>query len=442
MGNLFKRATLAVALMLCAACTTSQVEVPGLAGPSELALSIRVAAIPDSISQDGASQSSIVVTAFDSKGKACGSLPVRLDMSVGGSIQDFGTLSARTIVTGSNGQASAVYTAPAAPPPSSGGSGTMVTIVATPSSSVSCGSTPAAANFDAVNPQLVSIRLVPPGVILPPAGTPTAAFVVTPTPVTVNTPALFDGSTSTPGSGAISIASYNWDFGDGSSGSGKTVTHSFSSAKTYNVSLTVTNDRGLSATAVQAVTPQTATSAGLAADFKFSPDKAVPNQPVTFDASISVVPPGDSITDYAWSFGDDTNLIHTSSPLIQHTYFVASNGSYTVVLTITDRFGNTAVSKPASIPVTGVGKPASAKFVMNPDPAAVGGPVTFDASASGPGAGGGNVVNYQWDFGDGTTGTGVSAVHTYLVAGSKTVGLTVVTDQGNTGNVTHILQVF
>jgi PKD repeat protein len=279
-------------------------------------------------------------------------------------------------------------------------------------------------------------------VILPPAGTPTANFVVTPAPVTVNTPALFDGSTSTPGSGATSITSYSWDFGDGSSGSGKTVSHSFNTAKTYNVTLTVTNDRGLSGSAVQAVTPQTATSAGLAADFKFSPDKAVPNQPVLFDASLSVVPPGDSITDYAWSFGDSPDLVHSTSALIQHTYFVASNGSYTIVLTVTDRFGNTAVSKPALIQVTGVGKPASAKFTMNPDPTSVGVPVTFDASASGPGAGGGNVVNYQWDFGDGTVGTGVSAVHSYLTAGSKTVGLTVVTDQGNTGNVTHILLVF
>jgi PKD repeat protein len=363
-------------------------------------------------------------------------------MSVGGSIQDFGTLSARTIVTGSNGQASAVYTAPAAPPPSAGGSGNTVTIVATPSSSVSCGTTPAVSNFEAANQQLASIRLVPPGVILPPAGTPTARFVVTPTPVTVNTPALFDGSTSTPGTGATSITSYSWDFGDGSSGSGKTVSHSFSTAKTYNVTLTVTNDRGLSGSAVQTVTPQTATSAGLAADFKFSPDKAVPNQPVTFDASISVVPPGDSISDYAWSFGDATDVIHTTSPLIQHTYFVASNGSYTVVLTITDRFGNTAVSKPASIPVTGVGKPALASFFMNPDPASTGAPVTFDATASGPGAGGGNVVNYQWDFGDGSQGTGVTTTHTYTTAGSKNVGLTVVTDQGNTGNVTHILLVF
>ncbi len=438
MGQLFRRYTALAALALSVACSTSQTQIPGVGGPSELALSIKINAIPDSISQDGASQSSIIVTSNDSNGKPCGSLPVRLDMAVGGQIQDFGTLSARTVVTGSNGQASAVYTAPAPPPPLAGGSGTTVTIVATPSSSVSCGSTPAATNFDAVNRQIASIRLVPPGVILAPAGSPTAKFVVTPTPVTVNTPALFDASTSTPGTASNAIASYGWDFGDGSLGSGKTVSHAFNTAKTYNVTLTVMNDRGLSGSAVQAVTPQTATSAGLSADFKFSPDKAVPNQPVVFDASISLVPPGDSISDYAWSFGDATQMIHTTSPLIDHTYFVASNGTFNIVLTITDRFGNTS-SKAGSISVTGVGSPALACFGAAPNPTAVNVLVTFDGSCSGPGVGGGNVVNYQWDFGDGTTGTGVSATHAYASAGAKTVGLTVTTDKGNTGNVTHIV---
>ncbi len=43
------------------------------------------------------------------------SLPLRLDMVVDGVAQDYGTLSARSIVTNSDGVATAVYTAPPSP---------------------------------------------------------------------------------------------------------------------------------------------------------------------------------------------------------------------------------------------------------------------------------------------------------------------------------------
>ena len=87
-------------------CTVHQTEAPGLSGPSGLALTIRVAALPDSISQDGGSQSSIQVTAIGPDGQPKSGLPLRMDMMVEGKPQDFGTLSGRTIVTNSSGVAS------------------------------------------------------------------------------------------------------------------------------------------------------------------------------------------------------------------------------------------------------------------------------------------------------------------------------------------------
>src|SRR5438046_2448568 len=101
------KARLFTALMLAAltvaGCTVHQSEAPGLSGPSGLALTIRVSASPDSISQDGGSQSSVQVTAIGANGQPKTALPLRMDMFVGGVGQDYGTLSARTIVTNSSG---------------------------------------------------------------------------------------------------------------------------------------------------------------------------------------------------------------------------------------------------------------------------------------------------------------------------------------------------
>ena len=432
MGKLIRTLT-AATLLLSAACTTSQQTTPPLSGPSEFAQSLRVTATPDSISKDGASQSAIAVNAFDINGKGIPGLALRIDMAVSGSVVDYGTLSARTIVTNSNGQASTVYTAPP-PSPLDGGYGNVVTIVATPTST----------NFDTVTPQLATIRLVPTGVILAPAGSPTAAFTTSPSTVTVNVPIVFDGSTSKPGTGASTITSYSWNFGDGTSGTGKTVSHAFRSDDTFTVTLTVTNDRGLSASTSSPVSPA---ASKLAADFTVSPAAAVPNQPSTFDASTSVVPLGARIMDYSWSFGDGPQVFHSSSPIIQHTYAVSSTSTYTTTLTITDNFGNTAV-KTKDVSVTGVGQPALAAFTITPSPATVGQVVTFDSYLSRVGAGGGRIVNEQWDFGDGTGILGVGGpdggtvvTHTYAKSGTFTITLTITTDFGNTGSVSHTLLV-
>src|SRR5438552_10260282 len=289
MGNRFTVAlTFLVALAFSAACGVHQTEAPALSGPSELAMSVLPTAIPDSISQDGASQSSITVFVRDSNARPMQGLAIRLEMAVGGTVQDFGTLSSRTIVTGSDGKAFAIYTAPPAPPPSVGGSSTFVQIIVRPIGTNAQVSSPPAG--PASIPFSVDIRLVPPGVILAPAGAPTARFDLSPTPVVTAVPVTFDASNSTPGTGATSIASYAWTFGDGTSGTGRTVTHTFTTAATFNVTLTVTNDRGLPASSTVPVTVG-AGAAGAAtfptATFSTSPSAPGVAETVFFDASTS-----------------------------------------------------------------------------------------------------------------------------------------------------------
>jgi hypothetical protein len=99
--------------------------------------------------------------------------------------------------------------------------------------------------------------------------------------------------------------------------------------------------------------------------------------------------------------------------------------------------GNCAPSgAPVSVPA---GVPLPYDPPTGGDPVAVPGgpyagfvnvPITFDGSGSYDSDASDAIVSFDWDFGDGTTGTGAVTQHTYAVAGSYTVSLTVVDDEG------------
>ncbi|WP_226022986.1 ThuA domain-containing protein [Halomicrobium salinisoli] len=81
---------------------------------------------------------------------------------------------------------------------------------------------------------------------------PTAEFTPSSTSVAPGDAVTFDASGSSDSDG--SIESYEWTFGDGSSATGQSVEHSYGSAGEYDVTLTVTDDAGATATAMQTIT--------------------------------------------------------------------------------------------------------------------------------------------------------------------------------------------
>jgi probable HAF family extracellular repeat protein len=148
---------------------------------------------------------------------------------------------------------------------------------------------------------------------------PSAVFTATPT---TGRTVQFDGSLSNAWDGVIE--SYDWDFGDGTTGSGVAPLHTFAADGTYDVTMKVTNDDGLWQTLTLSVVV------------------AAPNQPpnaiFTVTATdLSIVADASQSTDdgtivaYNWNLGDG---VSDSGMIVSHTY--AAEGTYTIDLTAVD----------------------------------------------------------------------------------------------------------
>ena len=313
-----------VAAVTLASCALQKQDAPSPTGPSEYALSLLVTASPDLITQDGTSQSVVSVLARDANSQPIRGLSMRADTIVNSVSADFGTLSSRTISTGNDGRANVVYLSPAPPPPTAGNDN-FVTILFTP----------IGVNYANTTARSVQIRLARPGVILPPNGTPIPSFFFSPSAPHENETVQFDASAS---SDDGQIVSFTWNFGDGSSDSGVRPTHTYSVAGSYNVTLTVTDDRGLSASTAPTLLSVVAAPDPIAS-FTFSPTDAAVGATINFNAASSTVPPGRTIVDYAWDFGDGAIGAGVTA---KHVYGKAN--SYTVTLTVTDNTGRKGVT--------------------------------------------------------------------------------------------------
>lgn len=165
----------------------------------------------------------------------------------------------------------------------------------------------------------------------------------------------FDGSQSTGNN--TTIVSYDWDFGDGTKGTGATASHVYTVAGTYNTGLRVTDSLGLTdaeSTPV-IVTPATVINQVPVAAFSANPPQGPSPLTVAFDASASQDPDG-TIVLYSWNFGDGST---GSGKTVQHTY--VNEASYTATLLVTDDKG--ATSKAATKTI--VAEKAKPEIILN-----------------------------------------------------------------------------
>jgi len=235
------------------------------------------------------------------------------------------------------------------------------------------------------------------GVGAPP---PTAAgFSATPTAGNAPLNVTFtDESTGT------LLSAWAWDFGDGGTSAQQNPTHQYTAAGSYTVILTVTGFAG----------PDTETKAdyiavgappATVANFSATPTSGNAPLNVTFTDEST----GTLLSAWAWDFGDGGTSAQ-QNPTHQYT----TAGTYTVSLTVTGFAGPDTETKTNYITV---GTAAGANFSATPVEGVVGLTVAFTDLSTG------DVVGWEWDFGDGGTSTVQNPSHEYTAPGRYTVTL-------------------
>ncbi len=251
---------------------------------------------------------------------------------------------------------------------------------------------------------------------------PTIGATTWPTTGAEGVSASFAATATDPG--ILDTLTYLWTWGDGTSSSGDTATHTWADNGSYAVTLTVTDKDGGSTSetrtiVVSDVAPVITSLSGTT--------PLVEGDVGTFSGAATDVP-ADTIT-YTWDYGDGTKGTGATS-----THVYADNGTYTVTLTATDNGGAFSTAT-TTITVTNANPMISSVTATDGDEGAS---LAVSAVATDPGTA--DVLSYSWDFGDGTTGTGNPTTHAWPDEGDYLVTLTVTDGDGGldteTGSVT------
>ncbi|HEX2907776.1 MAG TPA: PKD domain-containing protein, partial [Phototrophicaceae bacterium] len=213
------------------------------------------------------------------------------------------------------------------------------------------------------------------------------------------------------------ITTYAWNFGDGGTSNQLNPAHTYFTAGTYPVSLTVTGPGGTASATINIIV--NAATAAPVASFMANPTTGYAPLNVTFTSTST-----GSITAYAWNFGDGGTSNQANAT---HSY--ASAGTYTVSLTVTGPGGSNTAS--TTIIVNAVPAAPVASFTANPVTGNAPLNVTFTNTSTG------SITTYAWNFGDGSTSAQANPTHSYVSGGTYTASLTVTGPGGsNTASTT------
>jgi gliding motility-associated-like protein len=222
------------------------------------------------------------------------------------------------------------------------------------------------------------------------------------------------------------IVKWFWEFGDGSTGTGQTTTHTYNAEGVYDVKVTFTDDKGcegkITKQAVVKITKPTITITNAGAGGCI---------PYTFTPTIDVNAV-DGVATYVWDWADGTTTTTSGSdPIPSHIY--TNTGTYPVKVTITTNSGCTETAVMSDPVKTGT-KPAP-NFSISATDVCASATITFNDLTPPP------VDEWHWNFGDGTTSGDRNPTHQFLDTGNFIVKLTAFNNRcaaTSTGQTVHI----
>lgn len=292
-----------------------------------------------------------------------------------------------------------------------------------------------------------TVPSLPPGTKTPDplTATPTRTIVVSTTRSSTSPPNAQFSTSTLSGNAPLTVyfsddsagfpTAWSWDFGDGKSASIQNPAHTYATAGTYSVRLSVTGPGGSSTSYPQQVMVYAGTPITVEAMFSADPSTGVAPLAVLFTDLSS-----GTLSSRNWDFGDGGTSALTS-PV--HTY--TTPGQYTARLTVRSSSGvsSTAISpitvNMASTPaatttaptpvhtsddIYGTTSPTKASFTYTPDLGPVPLVVRFQDTSTG------SPTTWRWDFGDGTTSNLKNPVHTYSLPGDYVVLLSITSPTG------------
>ena len=386
--------------LLVTGCSLENGEAPAVIGPSEFGLSVTLTASPDQLPRDGTSQSIVTVTVRDEASRPVAGRRLIASATAG-------SLSESDVVTGSEGRATFSFTAPA---PGTIGDAALLSVV------------PVGDNGGNSVPRTLAINFIGPSN----RTAPVPSFETVPTNPERGAPVRFDASKTTDeGVPCLDKCTYSWDFGDGSSATGRIVSHTYSAGRAFTVTLTVTDPAGSTESLVRVINVSAVDApSGL---LNVTPDPPFVDKQAVF-TSAQKAATGHSIERYEWDFGDGTTASSTT-PSIAKTF--TAIGIYVVTVSAFDDLGQAGIAVKTVTVGSSVTAPV-AVFTVAPSSPTAGVQATFIGTSSTVGAGA-TIVNYSWNAGDGQvfdSGTTATQAVTYGAAGTYVATLTVTDSLG------------
>jgi PKD repeat protein len=199
--------------------------------------------------------------------------------------------------------------------------------------------------------------------------------------------------------GTVDVASYLWNFGDGSTSTLANPSHTYAQPGTYNISLQLTSINGCLVTLSATVT------VGHVSPLTVSDMDACQGDSISFG-----VTPSSAFVSAQWNFGDGN-----SSSVLNPVHVFNTAGSFTVTGTLTDTMG--CVNNYTIGPIL-ISNPVPSFTVNQPTSGCAPFVVQFTNTSTGS-------TGYWWNFGNSNTSTSASPNTTYTAAGTYSVSLTV-----------------